>query len=120
MFKERTYSDYIQDILTSISDINKITEDKTYKDFIENISFYRAIERTFEIIGEAANRIPKEIQDNYPDIPWAEMISMRNRIIHAYDRVNPEVLWDTINADLPELIIPLNNVLQDLLKKEAS
>ena len=63
-----------------------------------------ALVRLVEIIGEAAYRVSDEARDNTPEIPWPQIIGMRNRLIHGYDRVDLQVLWDTIYEDLPPLI----------------
>ena len=60
--------------------------------------------RRIEIIGEAARRISPEIRTAYPDIPWTEMIGMRNLMIHDYDDIDLEIVWSTVQRDLPRLI----------------
>jgi uncharacterized protein with HEPN domain len=66
-----------------------------------------AVTRQLEIIGEAARRISPETQATIPDIPWSKMIGMRNRLIHQYDDLDLETIWDTIQISLPELIVML-------------
>jgi len=63
--------------------------------------------RLIEIIGEAAARVSLESRTRYPSIPWREAIGMRNRLIHGYDSVDLDVLWDTVELDLPPLISEL-------------
>jgi uncharacterized protein with HEPN domain len=60
--------------------------------------------RLLEIVGEAASRIPKEERARYPDIPWSDIISLRNRLIHAYDKIDFDILWQIVVEDLPALI----------------
>ena len=62
-----------------------------------------AVIRCLEIIGEAANRIPKDIQDTNKDIIWEEIIGMRNILIHYYYGADDEVIWKTIKQDIPKL-----------------
>ena len=69
-----------------------------------------AVVRNLEIIGEAANNIPEETTDKYPEIPWREMISMRNKVLHEYFGVDEEILWQTITNDLPPLKKQLKNL----------
>ena len=71
-----------------------------------------ALVRLIEIIGEAAGRVSTEGQRNYPSIPWPQIIGMRNRLVHGYDQVDLNVLWDTIEFDLPPLISELENILE--------
>jgi uncharacterized protein with HEPN domain len=67
--------------------------------------------RLLEIIGEAASRVPKEEQARYADISWSEIISLRNRLIHGYDTVDFDILWQIVSQDLPGLIESLRKVL---------
>jgi uncharacterized protein with HEPN domain len=67
-----------------------------------------AIVRLMEIVGEAATRVPKE---EHPEIPWTQIISLRNRLIHGYDAIDYEILWRILNHDLPELVLSLERSL---------
>lgn len=68
--------------------------------------------RLLEIIGEAANRIPETFQEEHPEIPWMQMIGARNRLIHGYDSVDFDILWNIIQQDLPPLIDKLDILLE--------
>ena len=61
-------------------------------DRLLNLSLVRLI----EIVGEAANRVPKEECTRHPDIPWPEIISLRNRLIHGYDMVDYDIPWQIV------------------------
>lgn len=113
----REYADFVQDILDAIAVINRSIADKSYEDFKNTETIYYTVERMIEIIGEAANRIPLRIQEEYPEIPWAKMIAMRNRIIHTYDKINPDIVWDTIKNVIPIILEPLNRMLIELENK---
>ena len=63
-----------------------------------------AVVRCLEIIGEAANQIPREFQSQHPSIPWTIIVGMRNRLIHGYAEVDMALCWRTIQEDLPSLI----------------
>lgn len=67
--------------------------------------------RLIEIVGEAANRVSPEFQQHHPAIPWRQARGMRNRLIHGYDAVDFDVLWDTIQIDFPQLIIALDSIV---------
>jgi uncharacterized protein with HEPN domain len=86
---------------------------KLAQDFVANTSLevfqddlmrQAAVTRQFEIIGEAARRISEDSQAEVPEIPWHQIIGLRNRIAHEYDRINLVRIWDTIHLALPELI----------------
>ncbi len=67
--------------------------------------------RLLEIVGEAANRIAPEARLQYPTIPWQQIIGLRNRLIHGYDSVDFDILWQIITVDLPPLVKVLKEIL---------
>ena len=69
-----------------------------------------ALVRLIEIVGEAASRVSKETQAQRHQIAWAQIIGMRNRLIHGYDFVDTDILWQTVKEDLPELIKLLERI----------
>jgi uncharacterized protein with HEPN domain len=72
-----------------------------------------AVVKAIEIVGEAAAKITKERQADIPQIPWSQIISMRNRLTHAYFDIDTDVVWQTIIEDLPELIRELETVIDE-------
>lgn len=66
--------------------------------------FNLALVRLLEIVGEAANHIPEEVRERNPDVPWPQVVGLRNRLIHGYDEVDFDILWQIISRDLPKLI----------------
>ena len=93
---------YVDDIQESISRIEAYTTTLTFEAFQEDKKTIDAVVRNLEIIGEAARNIPESIQSKHPDIPWHEIIGMRNKIIHEYFGIEKETLWKTIQDDLPQ------------------
>ena len=69
-----------------------------------------AVVRLLEILGEAARRVPSEMQQLHPSIPWSYIIGMRNRLIHGYDRVDLDIVWSVVVADLPSLVAELEGI----------
>ena len=67
--------------------------------------------RLLEIVGEAANRVPLEERPRYPQIPWPQLISLRNRLIHGYDNVDFDILWQIVTRDLPVLVSELDGIV---------
>jgi len=63
-----------------------------------------ALVRLLEIVGEAASRVSDERKALYPRIPWSEIVGLRNRLIHAYDKVDHGILWQILDKDVPALI----------------
>ena len=76
-----------------------------------------ALIRLVEIVGEASAKVSSDTQKKYPTIPWPQVIGMRNRLIHGYDSVDLDVLWDTIEIDLPPLIGELDKILKEANKE---
>jgi uncharacterized protein with HEPN domain len=72
-----------------------------------------AILYCLEVIGEAASRITRTFQDENPEIPWAQIIAMRNRLVHAYYDVKLDIVWNTVTQDLPPLIQQLEALIND-------
>ncbi len=70
-----------------------------------------ALIRLVEIVGEASAKVSSKTQAKYPSIPWPQVIGMRNRLIHGYDSVDLDVLWDTIEVDLPPLIAEIEKII---------
>ena len=66
-----------------------------------------ALVRLLEIIGEAANRVPDDQRACAPNVPWPQIVSLRNRLIHGYDEVDFDILWQIVTHDLPRLITAL-------------
>ena len=85
---------YLVDILESAKIAWDYVFDKTWDEFYEDIQCQDAVVRRIEIIGEAARRVSQETRDKYPQIPWREMTSMRNLVIHEYDVVDINQVWD--------------------------
>ena len=66
-----------------------------------------------ELIGEAATRLPDELRDAWPDVPWRQIISMRNWLIHGYDGIDSDILWDVLNFRAEDLIVQLDEIIAD-------
>jgi uncharacterized protein with HEPN domain len=67
--------------------------------------------KCIEIVGEAASRISEETRQQAPQMPWQDIVSMRNRLIHAYFDVDLDRVWDTVEGDLPFLMTQLEALL---------
>ena len=67
-----------------------------------------ALVKEIEIVGEAAARVSEATREHLTDIPWDELIGMRNRLVHAYFDVNLDIVWQTVQEDLPKLIALLD------------
>jgi uncharacterized protein with HEPN domain len=114
---------YLVDILESAKIALDYVFGKSWDDFYEDMQCRDAIVRRtlaphcvrcsagVEIIGEAARRVSHETRDKHPLIPWREMTSMRNLVIHEYDVVDINQVWDTVQNKLPPLIEALAKIV---------
>lgn len=94
---------YLSDILSSIKKIEEYTSGLTWGKFSKDDKTIDAVVRNLEIIGEATKQMPDTFKEKHTDVPWRKIISMRNKVIHEYSGVDVEILWQTIQEDLPEL-----------------
>ena len=94
---------FIEHILLCIEKIQDYTKNLTKKDFNNNELVQDAVIRNIEIIGEAVKKISKELKSQYPNIPWKEMSGMRDKLIHDYFGVDVDVVWKTVDDDIPFL-----------------
>lgn len=74
---------------------------------------FLAVSYALLIIGEAATQLSAAVRSDLADVPWLDVIGMRHRLVHAYDRIRPEVVVSTVREDLPELITTLRRALED-------
>jgi len=111
MSKERILLDYLNDIIESIADIKEFTTGMTRESFSTDKKTIKAVVRSLEVIGEAANKLPDHVRDRYPEISWQEIIGMRNRLIHEYFGVDLDIVWQTIEEDLE----PLENAVKKII-----
>lgn len=105
---------FVRHILLAIEKIERfskgVTKERLKNDEILESAFIRQI----EIIGEASCNVPESIKRKYPQIPWKDMVGMRNILIHHYFAVDVNVLWKTMNQDLP----PLKKQIKEILDAE--
>jgi len=109
---ERTFRHFLEDIFESISKILNYTESYDFDMFRDDERTVDAVIRNLEIIGEASNKIPKNIQEKYPTVPWDEMYRMRNKAIHEYFGVDHEIIWDIVVNYLPENLNQIKEILE--------
>jgi len=113
MSHPREYLDYVRDMLDNAEKAISFMEGMTFEQFTKDEKTVYAVVRAIEIIGEAARKIPKDLQKTYAEIPWREIIGTRDKLIHDYFGVNLSVVWRTAREDLPPLVAQLRTVLKD-------
>jgi len=93
----------IKHILAAIAAIERFTSGKSKEEFVGDEMLSCAVIKKFEIIGEACSRLSGEFQADHANIPWREIIGMRNILIHDYFGTDLEGVWNSIEEDLPKL-----------------
>ena len=103
---------YLNDINKAIDSIKKFIQGMTFEQFKSDDKTSSAVIRKFEIIGEATKNIPDKIKEKYPQIPWKDIAGMRDKLIHAYSKVDLNLVWKTIHQRLPELKSFIDDILE--------
>jgi uncharacterized protein with HEPN domain len=103
----------IEHIVKAIEKIRRYTKSCRDATFDGDDQIIDAVIRNFQVIGEAARRVPQEVKAAHPEIPWSRMADMRNVLVHEYDEVDLQIVWATLQNDLPNLVEPLRALLDE-------
>jgi hypothetical protein len=104
----------LDDILEAIEKIKKYTNGLSFETFIDDSKTIDAVIRNFEIIGEAANRLPEEFKDIYNSIDCFRIIGFRNRIVHDYMGIDFNIVWTIIQNDIDKLSFEIKVVSEKI------
>ena len=102
---------FLLDMLLSAKIAISYIQEKSINDLENNLQLQDAIIRRLLIIGEASNRISDTTQQTLPTIPWQLIKGMRNRLVHEYDDIDLNTVWETVQTSLPILIIELEKIV---------
>jgi uncharacterized protein with HEPN domain len=102
---------HLYDILESARTALEYMKGKTWEEFKQDSLLQDAVVRRLEIIGEASGRVSSETQSRHPQLPWQAMKGTRNRVIHEYDSIELDILWDIVQQDLPFLVKELEKIV---------
>ena len=103
------------DMLIHAKEAVALSGETSLNDLIEDRVMQLALQKLVEIVGEAANRVSEETQQRHQEIPWPQIIGLRNRLVHGYYDINLDILWQIIQNDLP----PLTERLKAIVGEEA-
>ena len=95
---------YLQDMLVASADIVEATDGVTLAGFAVDKLRHKAVIRDLEVMGEAAARLPDVIRRLAPEVPWRDLVGMRNKLIHGYFGMDLAVVHHTATVDIPELV----------------
>jgi uncharacterized protein with HEPN domain len=107
------FLDFVEDFFDGMQKAEILLEGVDYLQFESDFRINYAVVRALEIIGDAVKRLPEELKQEFPDIPWKGMSGMRDRIIHGYDNVDLEIVWDVIKRDIPLIKPKIERILMD-------
>ncbi|MDZ7608193.1 MAG: DUF86 domain-containing protein [Cyclobacteriaceae bacterium] len=117
MAKGRYILLYLNDISESIEKIESYISDIAEHEFIADQEKPNAVIRRLEIIGEAVKKIPENVKDQYPTVPWRQIAGLRDVVIHEYFGVSPALIYKTATTDLIDLKITIQRIIDDTSKK---
>jgi len=110
---KKEFLDYVEDVIEAMNDALSFIEGIEYDDFVKEKKTVYAVMRAIEVIGEAVKKIPDDVKERYPKIPWKKMAGMRDKPIHEYFGVDLKRVWKTIKEDIPNLKPLFEKILKD-------
>jgi uncharacterized protein with HEPN domain len=111
---DRSSSDHLEDILDAAEKAQAFAEGTTYESFVDDDKSVFAVIRALEVVGEATKRLPQPLRDEYPQVPWSSMAGMRDNLIHDYSDVDRQLVWRTVQDELPEVRRHLRMILEEM------
>jgi uncharacterized protein with HEPN domain len=102
----------LQHMLGAAREAAQMAQGKTRADLDSDRPLNLSLVRLLEVVGEAASRVPDADRAKYPGIPWPQIVGLRNRLIHGYDNVDFDILWQIVTKDLPPLVAELERILR--------
>ena len=104
----------IQHILNAIAESRDFMGNMTYESFCTDAKTLKAVVWNLTVIGEAARHVPSHVEAAFPEIPWPQIRGIRNHIVHAYDRIDWEIVWKVVQDELPPLVAIFERILQEV------
>jgi len=111
---------YLRHVLDAIAQVEDYLKGTTAKKFLQTRLLQDAVVRQLEIIGEASRYLSNEFHERHPEIPWGQIIGLRNRLIHAYFSINFQTIWEIIEHDLPSLKQNVERLLEEMEKGDLN
>jgi uncharacterized protein with HEPN domain len=105
--------EFIKHIFIEINYIETIVKKLDEEDFYDDETLKRAITRALEIIGEATKNLNQDFRLKYNSVPWSYMAKLRDKIIHHYQGVDYETIWNIITQEIPELHFQIEQIIKE-------
>ena len=110
--RHREPIEFILDIVVACEEVLAFTDGVDFDTFVNDRRTYLATLWDIRLIGEASMNLPKGFKNAHPEIQWSAMIGMRHRLTHGYVNTDDEVVWNTIQDDIPRLLADLHAILK--------
>ncbi len=114
MTKQRDSKITVQEIIVACENSIQFVEGMTFEQFLKDIKTQSAVQHQILILGEAVKRLPQNIKDNHPEIPWRNIAGTRDVLIHCYEEADFEIIWNIVREQLPKLSPQFRSVLSGL------
>jgi len=114
---QRQLSEFLQDILDTIADIEIFTDNVEFEAFQANREKILAVVKSIEILGEAVKKVPDDIRNQYQDIPWKSIAGMRDVLVHEYWGIDVNIIWATVQEGIPPLKAAITEIATDVSDK---
>ena len=104
----------LRQLVDFVEEAQALVKGRTLEEFASDPVRLRAFERVMELVGESAKRVPADLREKYPAVPWREVTGLRDVISHAYEDLAHEILWSAAQGDFPKLKSEVQQMLADL------
>ena len=112
--RDRDWKFFVADMVGFCENVIKYTEDRDFELFVNNRPIYEATMWNLRLIGEAATNVPTSVRDANSRIEWQDIIGLRHHLTHAYLTIDDEIIWKTIQTDIPQLLTELRKLLKSI------
>ena len=110
---------YLHHIIDAFVQIEYYADGVSQEEFLRNRLLQDGVIRQLEVMGEAARNLSDDLRNEHPEIPWRQMVGLRNRMIHAYFNIDLQIIWEIVQGDMPVLKEKMKRIL-NVFSEESS
>ena len=114
MTKQRDPKITVQEIVLACENTIQFVDRMSFDQFLKDIKTQSAVQHQILILGEAVKRLPQDIKDKHPEVPWKNMAGTRDVLIHCYEEADFEIIWNIVNEQLPKLFPVFKSILSSI------